>query len=101
MAEQEEQEELQLNDVDGVLEVVGEIDASTAGQLSEAIDEREGDVVIDVAGVSFIDSSGIRALISSQQAIEARSSKLTIRNPSPAVLRLFQLSSLDEFFNLA
>jgi anti-anti-sigma factor len=51
--------------------------------------------------VSFIDSSGIRALISSQQAIEARSSVLTIRNPSPAVLRLFQLSSLEEFFNLA
>jgi anti-sigma B factor antagonist len=97
----EEQDELQLNDVDGVLEVVGEIDASTAGQLSQAIDERDGDVVIDVAGVSFIDSSGIRALISSQQAIEARSSVLTIRNPSPAVLRLFQLSSLEEFFNLA
>lgn len=97
----DEQDELQLNDADGVLEVVGEIDASTAVQLSQAIDEREGDVVIDVAGVSFIDSSGIRALISSQQAIEARSSVLTIRNPSPAVLRLFQLSSLDEFFNLA
>jgi anti-sigma B factor antagonist len=97
----DEQDELQLNDVDGVLEVVGEIDASTAGQLSQAIDERDGDVVIDVAGVSFIDSSGIRALISSQQAIEARSSVLTIRNPSPAVLRLFQLSSLEEFFNLA
>ena len=97
----DEQDELQLNDVDGVLEVVGDIDASTAGQLSQAIDARDGDVVIDVAGVSFIDSSGIRALISSQQAIEARSSVLTIRNPSPAVLRLFQLSSLEEFFNLA
>lgn len=97
----DETDELQLNDVDGVLQVVGDIDASTAGQLSEAIDEREGDVVIDVAGVSFIDSSGIRALIASQQAVEARSSTFTIRNPSPAVLRLFQLSSLEEFFNLA
>lgn len=97
----EESDELQLNDVDGVIEVIGEIDASTAGQLSAAIAEREGDVVIDVAGVGFIDSSGIRALISSQQAIEASSSTMTIRNPSPAVLRLFQLSSLEEFFNLA
>jgi anti-sigma B factor antagonist len=97
----EETDELQLNEVDGVIEVVGEIDASTAGQLSQAIDELDGDVVIDVAGVSFIDSSGIRALIGAQQALEAQSSVLTIRNPSPAVLRLFQLSSLEEFFNLA
>ena len=99
--EDEEEAELQIHDVDGVLEVVGDIDTSTAGQLSEAIDGREGDVVIDVAGVGFIDSSGIRTLIASQQALEGRSSTLTIRNPSPAVLRLFQLSSLDEFFNLA
>ena len=97
----EESDELQLNDVDGVLHVVGEIDASTAGQLSAAIAEREGDVTIDVAGVAFIDSSGIRALIASQQAVEEQSSVFTIRNPSPAVLRLFQLSSLEEFFNLA
>lgn len=96
----DETEELQLNDVDGALQVVGDIDTSTAAQLSEAIDEREGDVVIDVAGVEFIDSSGIRALIAAQQALEARASTLTIRNPSPAVLRLFQLSSLEEFFNL-
>ena len=97
----EETDDLQLNDVDGVIQVSGEIDASTAGQLSAALAEREGDVVIDVAGVSFIDSSGIRALISAQQALEAQSSTMTIRNPSPAVLRLFQLSSLEEFFNLA
>ncbi|MDW3216116.1 MAG: STAS domain-containing protein [Ilumatobacteraceae bacterium] len=97
----EESEELELNEVDGVIEVVGEIDASTAGQLADAIAEREGDVVIDVAGVAFIDSSGIRALIASQQAVEAQGATLTIRNPSPAVLRLFQLSSLEEFFNLA
>ena len=97
----EEEDELQINDVDGALEVVGDIDYSTAGQLAEAIDGREGDVVIDVAGVGFIDSSGIRALIASQQGLEARSSTLTIRNPSPAVRRLFQLSSLEEFFNLA
>ena len=93
----EESDELQLNDVDGVLHVVGEIDASTAGELSAALAEREGDITIDVA---FIDSSGIRALISAQQAVEAQSSVFTIRNPSPAVLRLFQLSSLEEFFNL-
>mgnify|MGYP003117098862 CR=1 FL=1 len=97
----QEPDELQIDDVDGVIQVTGEIDAATAGQLSDAIGEREGDVVIDVAGVSFIDSSGIRALIASQQAVEARPATLTIRNPSPAVLRLFQLSSLEEFFNLA
>lgn len=96
----EETDELQVNEVDGVIEIIGEIDASTASQVTDALTGRDGDVVIDVAGVSFIDSSGIRALIGSQQAIEMRSSTMTIRNPSPAVVRLFELSSLEEFFHL-
>lgn len=48
------------------LVVEGEVDATTVNELSkalsEAIQDREGDVNVDLGGVTFIDLAGLRVL---------------------------------------
>ena len=50
--------------------VVGEIDVNTCGQLQDALVAAIGQhVALDLTGVGFIDSSGLRSVISGQRQI--------------------------------
>ena len=95
-----EDDGLTITDSGDVYTVTGEIDASTVGQLKEQLDGAEGDVVVDLSGVEFIDSSGLRVLIGAQQELEAKGASLVLRSPSRAVQRLFELSSVDSYFTI-
>jgi anti-sigma B factor antagonist len=77
-----------------VVEVVGEVDLSTAGQVEQAIAEvaaRGGRVVVDLSGVAFIDSSGVTALLRS-----AKGNDLLLRHPSPAVTEVLAMAGLAD-----
>lgn len=78
-----------------VVVVAGELDADTAGRLREAVDELVIDrasVVLDLAGVSFIDSSGLLVLLHALDRAAQCDAELSVRSPSASVLRLFELT---------
>jgi anti-sigma B factor antagonist len=83
--------------------VTGEIDAHTASAIGQALDGSNGDGVVelDLSGVEFVDSSGLRALIEAHQRFEASGSSLRLVHPSPAVVRLFEISGVDDYFNVS
>jgi anti-anti-sigma factor len=79
--------------------LVGELDPHSADSLSEALHELGADasvdrVVVDLAAVGFIDSSGLRALLSADEALASAGSKLVLRSPSDAVRRLLEITDL-------
>ena len=80
-----------------VIVLDGELDMSTTDQLDAAVAERHAagitDITLDVAALAFIDSRGLRSLL-----IAARSGIVSLRRPSPALLRLLQVSGLDGHF---
>jgi anti-sigma B factor antagonist len=41
----------------------GELDLGTAAQLEQALREANGDVVLDLRGLTFMDSTGVRVLL--------------------------------------
>jgi anti-sigma B factor antagonist len=83
------------------LALVGEIDAHTAPVLAEAIaGVTAPHVVLDMQGVEFVDSSGLRVLIEAHQAAGAAERSLQLVNPSPAVSRLLQISGIDHYLNV-
>jgi anti-anti-sigma factor len=53
-------------------------------------------VVIDMAGVAFMDSSGIHVLVERLGRLEDTGGSLQISNPSPAVRRVVRITRLDE-----
>jgi anti-sigma B factor antagonist len=86
---------LELNvDVDGVLVLSGEIDSYTATELAERLAGEPPVDVLDLAAVTFIDSSGLRVLVEAHQMRIERGTRLALRSPSAPVQRLLEISGL-------
>ena len=86
----------------GGLRLSGELDLSTAPQLSNALMPmvaRGGDVVIDLAAVSFIDGSGLRPLLLAAHQLEGRGC-VVLRAPSRPAARLLDVLHAKEFRNI-
>jgi anti-sigma B factor antagonist len=88
-------------DVDGALVLTGEIDSYTAPELSERLAGDPPIEVLDLAGVTFIDSSGLRVLVEVHQQRVAAGSRLQLRSPSAAVQRLLEISGLAGHLDVA
>jgi anti-sigma B factor antagonist len=79
----------------------GEVDLSTADALSnllaEVLAERPSKVVVDIAAVSFMDSTGIKCFLVAQAAAAITGScELVVRRPTPAVRRIFTICDVAE-----
>lgn len=84
-----------------VLVLAGELDAYAADHLTGAIDQIDPTataVDLDVAGVSFVDSSGLRVLLKASDRVSGTSTIL--RHAQPSLLRLLELTGLLEHFTL-
>lgn len=89
--------------VDGpVLTVVGDLDAHSCKALADGLDPLpgDGDVHIDMAGVGFMDSSGLRVLIAAHQSGQQAERSVKIVNPSPAVHRVIEISGLTDHLHV-
>ena len=74
------------------MEVVGELDVATGPELEEAVSEEldagRQEVVVDLAGTTFIDSSGLGSLIRAARAVEAARGSMTVHSPHGSEARL-------------
>ena len=90
---------------DGVdVVVTGEVDIDTAAQLRTRLlaAVRDHDlVVLDLSGVTFMDSQGLSVLIRAAAAATARGAELRVEKVSDRVLRLLELAGLTALFPLA
>ena len=57
-------------------------------------------VLIDLKDVTFIDSSGLGALVSALKAVRSAGSKLFICSINAQVKMLFELTSMDRVFQI-
>lgn len=87
-----------------VLELHGELDMVSSPRLSDACDELgEGDVgtlVLDLRGVSFLDSTGLKAIFSARNAARDRGQQFAVTPGSPQVQRLLSLTRLGEHLTM-
>ena len=85
--------------------VVGDLDMDTAtvlaSQLHRAVEGFAGDVTVDLAGVTFLDSVGLHALLRARTALDAVGRQLLLAAPARAATRIFELAGLQDTFRLA
>ena len=65
--------EIKKSAAETIIEIVGRLDTTTAPALDKAINEEIGDtknLVLDVAGMEYISSAGLRVLLGAQKKME-------------------------------
>lgn len=83
-----------------VVSLRGEADISTRRVLCDVlcrvIADRTGDVVIDMADTTFVDTAIVRALGTAQQLLDRQDRILTVRSPSRLAARVLQVFGLTD-----
>ena len=78
------------------LSLEGELDMAVASELRQLLHDQLGDppteVVVDLAKVSFVDSSILATLIEAYKLLSTKNSRLRVTNSQPAVRDAFQLA---------
>jgi anti-anti-sigma factor len=84
------------------LTLVGELDLVTAPRLNAAIGricaEGAAELLLDLRQLTFIDSTGLRAMLSAAKTCTARDCRLLVTHGNPQVERLFTLTDTARAF---
>jgi anti-sigma B factor antagonist len=91
-------------DRSNVLPLKGEIDLhvspSVTASLDGIIDKKPERLVVDLSGVTYIDSAGLAALIQAMQKVEAYGGKFRLAGLQETVRSIFEISRLDQVFQI-
>lgn len=91
--------EVESADAATVVTVTGEIDAMTAPALRETLESLTGHVVIDLAAVPYIDSSGLRVIDQQHGRLSGDHGRITLRNPRPPIRRVLEVTGLSSLLD--
>ncbi|MBW8484145.1 STAS domain-containing protein [Actinomadura parmotrematis] len=84
--------------------VTGELDYGNAVVLSSALDEVSlrtgGGLVLDLAELTYCDSTGITVFISAYKRAVASGARFALAAPNPDLARVLGIIGLDDFFAL-
>lgn len=91
--------EVQRHGATRVVACAGEVDLATVSQLRTALTDEmlDGpvDLVIDLSKVTFMDSSGLGALVGAHRKARLFQGRLTVVATSSSLLRLLTITGLD------
>ncbi len=91
---------------DGAIVVSGDLDAASAASMERALEAAEAGaahhcpLVVDLRGVEFMDSSGLRTLVAASLRAGRRGTHVALRNVGPELGRLLEITGLRDQFGL-
>jgi anti-sigma B factor antagonist len=88
----------------GILLLEGEIDLHASPQVKERflplIEAKLPRLVVDLSGVTYIDSSGLALFIEAMQRVQAYGGSFRLCSLRPTVRTIFDIARLDQVFAL-
>jgi anti-sigma B factor antagonist len=82
----------------------GELDMATSSQLSgilrSALEGRPTRLTVDLRGLTFIDSTGIRVLVAASRRAQGCGSSFVLLSPGRAVLKALRLTGFDQLVTI-
>ena len=95
---------MDIERIEAGLAVRGELDAANAEELDvalqEALLETEGAFVLDLGGLTFMDSAGVTELLRARSLLGREERSLVVRCPDGPVRRVLDLVGIAELFEL-
>jgi anti-sigma B factor antagonist len=86
-----------------VVELSGELDLATAPRLRDRLallSDGEDQITLDLTRLDFIDSTGLSVLVMAYTRAQSSGGAVVMRNPSSAVLRIFEITGLTTLFTI-
>jgi anti-sigma B factor antagonist len=88
-----------------VLALVGEIDLYTAPRLQSELtsalsDGKPAQIVVDMSGVEFCDSTGMNVLLAAHRVAAGRGGQLALAAPRPSVRKILEVTGLQSVFTI-
>ena len=90
--------EIKKNAVETIIEIVGRLDTITAPALDKTINEDLGDtknLVLDVKGMEYISSAGLRVLLGAQKKMQKIGS-MKVVNVCEAVMDVLEMTGFAD-----
>lgn len=88
-----------------VVRIRGEVDMRTAPRfrslLNDYAQRAAGPVLLDLAGVTYMDSSGVGTLVSVKRELERTGRRFVLMNLQGRVRSVLEITHLDRFFRIA
>lgn len=85
-----------------VIELAGEVDIYTAGQLKDTfikiMEQKKEDIKIDAEQLEYIDSTGLGVLIGALKRLKQEDKNIIISNTKPNIKKLLNITGLDKIF---
>lgn len=93
---------MSLPDEPNVLPLEGEIDLHVSPRVAASLrtltEQKPARLVVDLSRVTYIDSSGLAALIEAMQNVEAYGGKFVLAGVQENVRPIFEIARLDQVF---
>ncbi|WP_458295149.1 STAS domain-containing protein [Nocardioides terrisoli] len=87
-----------------IVSVAGEIDVYTAPRLRERISELVADghyhLIVDMAGVDFLDSTGLGVLVGGLKKVRAHDGSMELICNQDRLLKIFRITGLAKVFTI-
>ncbi|MCC6800766.1 MAG: STAS domain-containing protein [Chloroflexota bacterium] len=87
-----------------LFEVLGRVDSTNAAELGlamdRAADEGRSHIVLDLGGVEYMSSAGLREMVRVLKRVKRAGGDLRIANPSDRVREVLELAGLDTIFEI-
>ena len=91
-------------DTDYEIQLLGELDMSTAPQLREELLRLASGgakmVTVDLSELAFIDSTGLSILITGLKRLREQGGEMALRSPTPGTRRVLEITGLTEVFGI-
>jgi len=88
----------------GVVRLSGRLDIAHSDDFENsvvgALDENARDLLVNLSGVTYMSSSGIRALLSIYRHARSLNTNMYICDPSPAVKKILDVVDIDQIFQI-
>jgi len=92
-----------------IIDIPNHLDVSTSPELKnilfETISDVEaisttGDIILDFSKTELVTSAGLRVLMQAQKNVQASSINMTMKNISPEVMEVFNITGVSKIFNI-